>query len=112
MTGKVKKLENGKFEIGTYKPSYNASATSGISVPYSMMNINEDALLQNVEVINGNLILDNKNSLFNSSITVFPPSLKKVTGKISCTKEQYQRFGDDMKRVVDNNLSKIIIHDV
>ena len=112
MTGKVKKLENGKLEIGTYRPNYNASATSGISIPYSMMNINEDALLQNVEVINGNLILDNKNSLFNSSITVFPPSLKKVTGKISCTKEQYQRFGDDIRRVVDNNLSKIIVHDV
>ena len=75
-----------------------------------MMNINEDALLQNVEVINGNLILDNKNPLFNSSITVFPPSLKTVTGKVSCTQEQYQRFGEDIRRVTGNNPAKIIVH--
>ncbi len=110
MTGKVRELENGKLEIGTYRPSYNADTNSGISVPYSMMNINEDALLQNVEVINGNLILDNKNPLFNSSITVFPPSLKTVTGKVSCTQEQYQRFGEDIRRVTGNNPAKIIVH--
>ncbi len=110
MNGKVKTLENGKLEIGTYKPSYVANANSGISVPYSMMGINEDVLLKDVEVINGDFILDNKNSLFNSSITEIPPSLKTVTGKIVCTKEQYQRFAAEIDKLTNGNSRKLIIH--
>lgn len=111
MNGKVKTLENGKFEIGTYEPSYVLNANSGVSVPYSMMGINEDVLLKDVEVINGDLILDNRNSLFNSSITEFPPSLKTVTGKIVCTKEQYQRFAAEIDKLANGNSKKLIVHD-
>ena len=109
MNQKISKLENGKYEIGTYKPSYNANAQSGISIPYSMMGIDEDLLLQNVEVINGDLILHNKNKLFISSITKFPESLKTVTGKVVCSAEQYQQFGPDIDRVVGDNKNKILI---
>ena len=35
-------------------------------------------------------------------MTEFPSSLKTVTGRVICTKEQYEKFGEDMKRVVMN----------
>lgn len=106
---KISKLDNGKYEIGTYKPSFNANPTSGISIPYSMMGIDEDILLQNVEVINGDLILHNKNELFSSSITKFPQSLTTVTGKIICSAEQYKKFGQDIDRITNGNKNKVII---
>ncbi|MBD5403273.1 hypothetical protein HDR58_10835 [bacterium] len=105
----TKQLESGLLEIGTYKPVYNFSAEQGISVPYSMFGLNEDVLLRNVEVINGNLVLQNKNSLFNSLITEFPPNLRTVTGKVICSESQYERFGDDINRVVNNNMNRVII---
>ena len=107
---KVKKLDNGKLEISSYKPSYSLDLKSGLSVPYSMLGINEDVLLKNVEKIDGNWVLDNKNQLFNSSITTFPPSLKTVNGRIVCSKEQFDKFGADFQRVIGSN-GKIIVHE-
>lgn len=107
---KTEQLEDGTLKIGTYKPSYNMNANSGISIPYSMFGLNEDELLRNVKVINGNFILDNKNKLFDSRITKFPPSLEQVTGKISCKQEQYERFGADIDRVLGGDKSRLIIH--
>lgn len=106
----AKPLEDGLLEIGTYRPSYTLSKKSGITVPYSMFGLNEDNLLKSVRVINGNLVLYNKNSLFNSRITQFPPNLETVTGKIHCTQQQYEKFGADIERVVGNNKSRVIIY--
>lgn len=106
----VKILENEKYSIGTYKPSYVANVKSGITVPYQMMGIDEDILLQNVKIINGDLILSNKNKLFSSSITKFPPELETVTGKIVCTEKQFEMFKEDILRVTRNQTNKIIIH--
>ena len=99
----------GKYEIGTYKSQFLLREKGGIVVPYAYMGIDEDVLLKNVEKINGDLILHNlRNKLFNSSITVFPPNLREVTGSVVCNKEQYEKFKDDIIRVVrDENLIKI-----
>lgn len=105
----VKYLDDGLLEIGTYRPSFVLNSKSGITVPYSMFGLNEDVLLSNVRVINGNLILNNKNWLYNSRITTFPPMLETVTGKIQCTAEQYKRFKPDIDRLIGNNTSKLII---
>ena len=53
----VKRGQDGLLELGTYRPSYILSKDSGITIPYSMFGLNEDDLLKNVRVINGNLIL-------------------------------------------------------
>lgn len=106
----VTALEGGGLKIGTYRPSFTLSKNSGITVPYSMFGLNEDILLKNVEVIEGNLILNNKNHLFDSRISVFPPNLEKVTGKIHCTAAQYEKFGADIDRVVGNNKAKVVIY--
>lgn len=108
---KIKKLEDDTFEIGTYKPSYLANANSGIAIPYNMMGINESQLLNEVSKIDGDLILYHKNPLFSSSIKVFPEKLKSVTGKIVCTKAQFELFKNDMLKVVNNNERKIVIHE-
>ncbi|MDE6139302.1 MAG: hypothetical protein K2F57_07510 [Candidatus Gastranaerophilales bacterium] len=105
----VKYLEDGALEIGTYRPSYILSSNSGITIPYSMFGLNEDILLSNVKVINGNLILSNRNSLYNSRITKFPPMLEVVTGRIQCTAEQYERFRPEINRLIGNDSSKVII---
>lgn len=97
---KVEINPNGTYKIGTYKPQLLLRPQSGIVVPYSFMGIDEDKLLNNVEEINGDLILHSRNSLFNSYITKFPEKLKSVSGKIICSKEQYSMFKDDMLRVV------------
>lgn len=107
---KVNITDNDYFVIGTYKPVYNANQASGISIPYSMMGINENIMLQNVERIEGDLILTNKNKLFESSITEFPPVLKTVTGKVVCSQKQFDMFGQDILRVVGNQNNKVIIH--
>lgn len=104
-------LADGKLKINGYRPSHNIKANSGITVPYSMFGLNEDDLLKNVEIIEGNFVLHNKNSLFNSRITQFPPNLKVVTGKITCSAEQFESFGSDILRVVGNDNRRIIIHD-
>lgn len=108
----VKYLEDGSLAIDGYKPSYNIDKNSGLSIPYSMFGLDENDLLENVKVINGNLILDNKNILFNSRITQFPPKLEKVTGRVSCTSIQYDRFRDDIMRVVGGDSSRVIVHRV
>lgn len=95
----VKENENGLLEIGTYKPVFVADSKKGITVPYNMMGVNEDTLLEKVEKIKGDLILNNKNFVYNSTITQFPPNLKEVTGKISCTKEQYEKFGEQLSKL-------------
>lgn len=98
----VKTLEDGTFEIKGYKPSYVADKNKGISLPLNMMGVNEDKLLENVSVIKGDLILDNKDSLFNSHISKFPEKLQTVTGKISCNRAQYEQFGDRLQQVAQN----------
>lgn len=105
----VKKLPNKKMSISSYKPVYCLDKNKGLIVPYSMFGLNEDILLRNVEKIEGNLVLSNKNKIFNSRITTFPPSLKSVSGKILCTDQQFEKFENDMLRVVDGNRSRIII---
>ena len=107
---KTKPLEGGALEIGTYRPVYSLNSKSGISVPYSMFGLNEDDLLAHVRVINGDLVLNHKNKIFESRITKFPPELEQVTGKIHCTAEQYERFAADIDRVIGNDKSKLVIH--
>jgi hypothetical protein len=109
----VTTLENGNLQIGTYKPSYNIDLKKGITVPYSALGINEDSLLQNVEIIDGNLILSNNKRAFNSSgITKFPPNLKVVTGKVVCSEEQFENFKDDILRVVDGKIKNCIVRTI
>ncbi len=105
----VKYLDDKTLQIGTYRPSYILSATRGITVPYSMFGLNEDILLSNVKVIDGDLILYNKNKLYNSLITKFPTKLEEVTGKIVCTAGQYERFKADIDKLIGNNMSKLVI---
>ncbi len=105
----VKKLDDGKLEIGTYKPSYLANKNSGITIPYSMLGINENMLLRDVKEINGDMVLYNKNKLYESTISAFPENLEKVTGKIVCSEAQFEKFGQDMERVVTNK-HNIIVH--
>ena len=47
---------------------------------------------------------------YNSLITHFPSKLETVTGKIECTKKQYEKFGEDMLRAVDGKADRIIVH--
>lgn len=98
----VKQTEDGKLIIDSYKPSYLANEKSGITVPYNMMGINEDTLLHDVKEIKGDLVLANKNKLFTSSIKIFPENLEKVSGKIVCSKEQYEKFGNEINKVATN----------
>lgn len=106
----VTENKDGLLTIKTYKPSYSLNADSGLSVPYSMFGLDEDELLKNVKIIDGNLVLANKNGLFNSRITKFPPHLEKVTGRVICTEEQYEKFSEDINKVVNNQGWKIIVH--
>lgn len=99
----VKYTPEGKYVIGTYKPTFLLEKKSGIVAPYSYMGIDENALLKDVETIDGDLYLHHKNKLFHSTITEFPPSLKTVTGRIICSKEQYEMFKDDLIRVVSKD---------
>lgn len=98
----VERTSNGKLIIDSYKPSFLANEKSGITIPYSMMGINEDSLLKNVKEIKGDLILANKNTLYTSSIKTFPSSLEKVSGKIICSKKQYDKFTDEINKVISN----------
>lgn len=107
---KNQKIDGDLLEIATYKPSYNLVQTSGITAPYSMFGLNEDDLLADVKKIDGNFVLYNKNPLYNSLITHFPSKLETVTGKIECTKKQYEKFGEDMLRAVDGKADRIIVH--
>jgi hypothetical protein len=106
----VKELDDGMLEIGTYRPSYSLNLKSGISVPYSMFGLDEDLLLKNVKVINGNLVLDAKLNVFESRITKFPPNLEKVTGRIVCSKEQYAKFKPDIDKLLKGDRRKLVIH--
>ena len=96
--------------IETYKPQFLLNKKSGISVPYSFLGIDENSLLKDVEIIHGDLILTNKNHVFDSTITQFPPNLKMVTGRIDCSKAQYEKYKDDMLRVA-KGLAFINIHE-
>ena len=107
---KTKVHMDGSLEIGTYRPVYSLNKTSGISVPYSMFGLNEDDLLAHVKIINGDLILNHKNKIFESRITKFPPRLEVVTGRIHCTAEQYERFAEDINRIVGAQKDKLVIH--
>lgn len=98
----VKQTEDGKLIIDSYKPAFLANEKSGITIPYNMMGINEDTLLYDVKEIKGDLILANKNKLYSSSIQMFPANLEKVSGKIVCNKAQYEKFGDEINKVITN----------
>lgn len=98
----VEASEDGFLTIDTYKPTCLLDSKSGITIPYTYMGIDEDALLSKVDVIDGDLFLYNRNPVFNSYITKFPENLKSVKGRILCTKEQFEKFKDDMLRVVAN----------
>ena len=104
------RVVEGALEIGTYRPAYSLNPKSGISVPYSMFGLNEDDLLAHVRIINGDLILNHKNKIFESRITQFPPELEIVTGKIHCSVEQYQKFAKDIDRIIGDDKSKLVIH--
>lgn len=98
---KIKYTPEGLFEIGTYKPQFLLREKGGIVVPYSFMGIDEDQILSKVEKIDGDLILYNhSNKLFSTTITTIPPNLREVTGRVVCSKEQYERFKEDIHRVV------------
>ncbi len=104
----VKRGQDGLLELGTYRPSYILSKDSGITIPYSMFGLNEDDLLKNVRVINGNLILSfPKNKLYNSLITKIPSTLEKVTGRVECTSAQYKIFGADLERIAPG---RVVVH--
>lgn len=103
MGEKIKLTPDNKYELETYKPQFVLNKKNGVSVPYSFLGIDENSLLENVEIISGNLILaDIKNPMINSTITVFPPNLKKVTGKIICTRQQYEMFQESIMKVVSS----------
>ena len=105
----TKVLDDGMLEIANYKPSLTMNSNSGMTVPYSMFGINENELLKNVKSIKGNLILQNKNVLFNSGITEFPPNLEYVGGRIVCSKEQYEKFKPQIDRLIGDNIFKLVI---
>lgn len=107
---KAQENENNLLSIGTYRPVYMLNAKKGIAIPYSMFGINEDKLLQNVQTINGDLILHRQNKLLSSLIKVFPPNLETVTGKVECSAEQFEQFGEDILRVVNNDRNRIKIN--
>ena len=109
---KTNVLDDGKLEIGTYKPSYCLNPKRGITVPYSMFGIDENVILRNVRIIDGDLILDSRSKTFESRITKFPPNLEKVTGKISCTQEQYNRFKPEIDRLLGDDKSRLFIHNI
>ena len=97
------------FKIPSYKPYVLLDIKKGIKVPFSYLGIDEDVLLANVYMIEGDWNLYVKGDLYNSRITTFPKNLKKVSGKIVCTEEQYKKFGENMLKVVSDP-KKIIIH--
>lgn len=102
-------LDDGLLQIESYKPHYLMDKNTGSIIPYSMFGIDENALLKNVKIIDGNLFLTNKNPIFRSRITKFPPNLETVTGRVICSAEQYEKFGAEIDRVVGGNKSKIIV---
>lgn len=97
----VKINENGTLEIGTYKPILNLDNKKGILIPFNMLGINEDKLLENVEKINGDMILYNTNSVYSSSLKNFPQKLKKVDGNIYCSREFFKHFHDKILEVAN-----------
>lgn len=105
----VKYNSKGECSISTYKPQLMLNSKSGIVVPYSFAGIDEDLLLSNVVTIDGDFCLFNKNSVFSSCITKFPPKLTRVNGRIICTAEQYEKFKKSMLKVVQNP-SQICVH--
>lgn len=105
----VPQLNNGKFKIKGYKPTYNIDPVRGHTVPYSMFGIDENELLKDVEIIDGNFTLCHKNKLLNSTINKFPQSLKIVTGKVICNQEQFLKYKEDILRVVNGDKSRVII---
>ena len=83
----VQRLENGKISLLSYKPIVHIDDKSSI-IPISLLNINENFLLKDVEEVRGNI------NIADSKLDKFPPSLKRVSGKLTLSKEQYERFGE------------------
>lgn len=83
----VIRLENGKISIGGYKPIVHIDKSS-FTVPIALFDIDENFLLENVEEVRGNI------NISDSKLDKFPPSLKRVGGKLTLSKEQYESFGE------------------
>ena len=88
-----------------------ADKQKGITIPYSMMGIEEDVLLRNVSKIKGDMMLYNKNFIYNSQIKEFPQKLEEVTGKVVCNQKQYDKFAEDINRVVNGDSKRIVVYD-
>lgn len=108
---KVEHKSDNTLEIETYKPIYVADKQKGITIPYSMMGIEEDVLLRNVSKIKGDMMLYNKNFIYNSQIKEFPQKLEEVTGKVVCNQKQYDKFAEDINRVVNGDSKRIVVYD-
>lgn len=106
----VKYTPEGYLSIENYKPSYTFNTNGEISVPYSMFGFNEDELMKNVKEIKGNLILHSRNDLYTSRLSKFPENLESVKGRIVCTEAQFEKYKDDIIRVKNGDMSKVIIH--
>lgn len=112
----VKHRENKMLEIGTYRPILNLDRKKGVLVPYNMFGIQEDKLLENVEKIDGDMILYNSNPVYASALSKMPEKLKKVTGTINCSQSFFEKQPEKVLSVVDspsqiliNNSMKVIL---
>ncbi|CDE97603.1 unknown [Clostridium sp. CAG:813] len=45
--------------------------------------------------------------MFDSLITKIPENLQKVTGRVECSKAQYEKFGADLERISGG---KVFVH--
>ena len=94
-------LESGKLSIKSYKPAVHIDYKSSV-VPVSLMGVNEDELLADVERVE--TVID----LCDSSIKSFPKSLKSVDGKLILSVEQYEKFKDFINEKYDfTSISKM-----
>ena len=95
----------GNDENGLILKSYDSKAhiSKDVSIPVSMLGFDEDALLSVVSVIQKNF------DMRNMAVKSFPKNLKSVGGKIICTKEQYEKYKDDIIRITDTTYANRII---
>ncbi|MBQ9246531.1 hypothetical protein IJ182_09720 [bacterium] len=83
---------------GLIMKSYDSMVTvaKNCFVPVTMMGFDEDALLSNLSVVEDTL------DLRNATISKFPTSLKSVNKMIVCSKNQFEKFKDDIIKVTTN----------
>ncbi len=94
---------SGFNEDGLILKSYDSKTHihKDISIPVSMAGFDEDVLLSSVSEIQ--TVFDMRNSALKS----FPKNLKSVGKKVICTKEQFEKYGPDIMRVLKNQDSEI-----